>query len=322
MARLFTPERIRSLLPTLTVSAALSAPCLLPLPAYATFHLNEISKIMVGFNGDPSIQAIELKMLASSQHLVNGTSIKAYDAAGVLLGTLGTFGSDLANGIAGQKILCATNNFATTFGITPDLLISPGIPVTTGQISFESPTCLVNAIAYGAVTAIKNGKTVAPPIPTGGATVLARVVDDPSPIPSCPLDEDANARFLLVSGSSSNPVLFTNNRGASASVFTTMTGVEGGGVRTLGRLRVYPNPVQSAASIESEGAPLSYVTVYNVSGKLIRRWGSPYARTALGGPSRIVWDATDEHGRRVPSGIYFVRSGTAPAQQLPIVLLR
>jgi len=321
MARGARLSRIRPIRAA-AIAAALLVPSVAAIaPARATFHLNEITKVMVGWNGDSTIQAVEFKMLASGENLVTGGVIRTYNASGTLLGTLGTFASSLPNGILGRNILCATSGFASTFGITPDLLIAPGIPVTTGQVSFELSTCLVNAVAYGGVTTPKNGSTSAAPIPSGGATVLARRVDDVTFPNTCPLAEDASARFVLTSGSSLAPVTFRNNAGATANVFTTATAVEGDLRTRVPRVRVYPNPALSRATIEAEGASLGLVTLYDIRGTLLRRW-QPGSPTGTGGV-RILWDTTDASGRRLPSGIYFIRFGSGKtAPRVPLVLLR
>src|SRR6266550_229658 len=186
----FRPAVILSLLAPV---ALLHAPL-----AGATFHLNEITKVMVGLNGNNTIQAVELKMLAGGQNLVSGVSVKVYDAAGTQVDSLGSFTGSVPAGIAGRFILCATENFAATFRITPDLIVKPGLLEGTGQISFEEPGCLINALAYGSVTTPKNGTSSAAALSAAGATILVRTVDDGT-IPSCPLSEDAAARFGLVS---------------------------------------------------------------------------------------------------------------------------
>jgi hypothetical protein len=296
-----------------------------PLPAGATFHQNEISKIMVGYNGDVTIQAVELKMLTAGQHMVGGTSIATYDADANPVQSLGLFGGPVPNGIAGRRILCATHNFATTFGITPDLEITPGLFVTTGQVAFvkesEISPCLINSIAYGAVNVRVTGTSNAPPLPADGATVLVRVIDDLGS-PSCPLVENANANFQLASGSSGSPVPFTNNSGVTVNVFTTVAGVGDTPPRAEG-LRAYPNPVRGTVTIESKGgSPLSYIAIYDLTGRLVRTWGTPGVRTSAGGLTQIRWDGTNADGRRVVSGMYFVQAGSATGRRLPIVLLR
>lgn len=289
-----------------------------PAVAEATFHLNEISKVMVGLNGNNTIQAVELKMLAGGQELVAGISIRVYDASGSLVDTLGTFTGSVPNGIAGRSILCATENFAATFGITPDLLIKPGLLVGTGQVSFEKPTCLVDAVAYGSVTTPKVGTSSAPALPSDAATVLVRSKDDATVL-FCPLAEDAGANFKLASGTATSPITFLDNFGDFAQVFPTAAGVDETPLSPVA-LRVYPNPFHDGARIVAPG--WSYLAVYDVRGRKVRSWGSPYASPRVMGPRSVGWDGTDAQGHRLPSGIYFVQYGLSPRNSDRVVLLR
>lgn len=289
-----------------------------PVSAHAAFHLNEITKVMVGLNGNNTVQAVELKMLATGENLVTGMSIKVYDGGGVQRDSLGSFAGSVPNGIAGRSILCATPNFAAIFGITPDLTIKPGLLVGTGQVSFEKPTCFVNALAYGSVTTPKNGTTSAASLPTDFATALVRTIDDGT-LASCPLAEDAAARFQLQSGTSTTPITFTNNSGVSVNVFPTASGVD---VSPPGSaaLRVYPNPFTKGARIVAPG--YGYLSVYDVRGRMVRSWGSLGVSPAVLGPMRLDWDGTDAAGHRLPSGIYFVQYGLSPQNRARVALLR
>jgi hypothetical protein len=161
---------------------------------------------------------------------------------------------------------------------------------------------------------------VAPPLQAIGARALIRVIHLAGS-PSCPLAEDAGNTFHETWGTSAKPIVFKNNRGDSVNVFSTTTGVDGDIRSSLGRPRVYPNPMFSIATIEWPGVPLGYVAIYNVRGQRVREWGFPGARGVTGGPAQIRWDGTDENRRRLPSGIYFVWFGTT-ASQFPVVLLR
>jgi hypothetical protein len=300
----------------LTFSVLFLLALLHAVPARATFHLNEITKVMVGLNGNNTIQAVELKMLAGGENLVSTISVKVYDAGGTQVDSLGSFAGSVPNGIAGRFILCATENFASTFGITPDLFIKPGLLVDTGQVSFEKPTCLVDAVAYGTVTTPKNGTTSAPALPAGGASILVRTVDNGTLI-SCPQAEDAAAHFQLLTATSVTPVTFHNNSGALVQVFPTAAGV--GDVLPPGvSLRVYPNPFNHSARILT---PLyGYITIYDIRGRLVRSWGSPLLRG--GNAVTTLWDGTDDHGRRLASGIYFVHFGLNSKDRARVVLLR
>jgi len=274
-------------------------------PAEAeTFHLNEITHLMVGWNGDTSVQAIELKLLSAGENLVGGVSIVIYNASGAAVATLGTFGGSLANGLAGDHILCATANFQATFGITPDLIITAGIPVTTGQVSFEKPTCRVNTVPYGAIVTPVGGVSAAPPLPSGGATILNRTVD--SPVSACPasVPEDAANRFVLATGSPTAPIVFHNNARASVNVSSTVTGV-GAPAPPVAVLRASPNPFQTTTLVEAPGwRPL---TIHDVRGRLVRVLTCRGSCPQVAGPYRGVWDGTDGEGRRLPSGIYFLK---------------
>ncbi len=270
-----------------------------------TFHIANITKVMVGFNGDSTIQAVEIKMLLGGENLVSTMQIATYNGSGVKIATLGTFPATVPNGLAGDNILCATPNFQTTFGIIPDLLLTPGIPVTSGQVVYEKATCRVNALPYGNVTTPLTSATVAPPLPRDGAAVLVRTVDDAT-APTCPLSEDAAARFVLRTGSSTNPIVFRNNARATVSVFSTVTGTDGS-PPALSVLQASPNPFRGTTHIEApDWRPLS---VYNIQGRLVRvltclQGG---ACPSIAGPFRGEWDGTDGQGREVPSGIYFLR---------------
>src|SRR5262249_10185710 len=142
--RFMSPHRSFAQLPSRIGGSVFLAALLVvlhPGSALATFHLNEITKVMVGFNGNSQIQAVELKAVISGQNLVNGCVVRVYDASGTLIATLGTFPGNIANGAAGARILCATHAFAAAFKITPDLVINPGLLVGTGQVSFELTGC-------------------------------------------------------------------------------------------------------------------------------------------------------------------------------------
>lgn len=287
-------------------------------PARAAFHLIEINKILTSFNGDATIQAVELRMMAGSQNLVSGMSIRSYDAAGVALATHGTFAVNLPAGgaLADRKILCATSAFAAAFGITPDLVIADGLPSATGQVSFEEPGCFVNAVAYGDVTVVVNGSSSSPAIPSGLAYVLARTASNATN-PFCPLAENAAARFAIRSGSSASPVPFSNNANTTVNVFSTLTGVE----ETLppAAWRVYPNPFRESLRIET--AEGGRVAVYDVRGALVRTLAHGAERVA--GPRHLTWDGRDARGKRAPAGVYFVRIGSAPGgAPTRVVLLR
>jgi len=292
-----------------------------PLPARASFHLIEVNKILPSFNGNANIQALELRMLSSGENLVTGMAVRTYNATGGLVGTLGTFAADLpaAGALTDRKILCATTQFQTTFGITADLTITPGIISGTGQISWEKPGCFVNSVAYGDVTVPKTGTTTAVPIPTGLAYALVRTASN-AISPSCPLAENSGARFVVRSGSAASPIPFSNNANVTVNVFSTMTGVEAE-TPTARPLRASPNPFARTTEIEVAG-PASRVVIHDVRGRVVREWNATGSGT--GNTRRFAWDGTDARGLAVASGIYFVRvlGGATAVPPLRIVRMR
>lgn len=290
----------RMLLPLALAPVLILVAVTMPRPAHASFHLIEVSRVMAGYNGNASIQAVELRMLAAGQNLVSGGAIKSYDAGGNPIATLGTFAANVPNSALGSRILCATSAFQTTFGITADLTITAGVPVGTGQVSFENLGCFVNGIAYGAVGAPRNGSTVAAALPKDLAYALVRTVDDGT-ILSCPLDEDAAARMTLMSGNAASPVAFRNNAGASVNVASAVTAVEGTVRGSF--LGIAPNPVRQGARVTAPGD--RRLTIHDPRGRLVRVLSTDGTRAAS--PYATSWDGRDDRGRPVPSGIYFLR---------------
>jgi hypothetical protein len=78
---------------------------------------------------------------------------------------------------------------------------------------------------------------------------------------------------------------------------------------------VDPNPCREQAIVWLRGAAaVGTVGIFDVSGRLVRALGAP-ATAARGAsqPRRLVWDLRDDHGRAVPSGMYWVTASGAEA---------
>jgi hypothetical protein len=299
-----SPRLLRRSLFLLALALTGLMPLLAATPAKATFHLNEITKVMASFDGDTTIQAIEFKMLAAGDNLVAGKVIRTYDTAGALLATLGTYPANLpaAGAVVGAKVLAATLNWRNRFGLVPELQINPGIVSMNGQVVFESPdgTCTVDAVGYGNVTALLVGTTPAPFLPKGGCVVLLRTIDN-AVAPSCPMNTDGT-KFQQRTATPANPIAFANYSGFSVLVSSTATGVDvTPGVNTF---RITPNPVRESARIESQAG--ERVAVYDTRGRLVRTVLGPHS-----GPVSTTWNGTDESGRPLASGVYFIRQENA-----------
>ena len=99
---------------------------------------------------------------------------------------------------------------------------------------------------------------------------------------------------------------------------TNLTGVAGG-TPAFHVGEPFPNPSSGDVSVSVSGANGSLVgNVYDVSGRLVRTLRAPAPGTLL------AWDARDNHGDRVPYGVYFldVRDGRDSDVKRRVSILR
>jgi len=76
------------------------------------------------------------------------------------------------------------------------------------------------------------------------------------------------------------------------------------------RLTANPNPFRRAVSLRlGAGGPME-VRIYDAAGRSVRVLAVGRQLSAV---SSFTWDGTDEHGRAVPAGVYFCRSGDREA---------
>ncbi len=108
--------------------------------ADAALHLMQIEQIIGGVNGNPSAQAIQLRMRNPGQVFTSLGRIIAYDAAGQNPIVVVDMTTDVAVGAAGSRILIATAAFQTSPAITPDFIMTSPIPASylaAGSIVFQ-----------------------------------------------------------------------------------------------------------------------------------------------------------------------------------------
>ena len=69
------------------------------------------------------------------------------------------------------------------------------------------------------------------------------------------------------------------------------------------QLAVSPNPFRSTArfQLNLESAADAVVTVHDVNGGVVRSWGRGQASATM------TWDGTDNTGKALPPGVYFVQ---------------
>uniref|UniRef100_A0A7V0Z5V8 T9SS type A sorting domain-containing protein n=1 Tax=candidate division WOR-3 bacterium TaxID=2052148 RepID=A0A7V0Z5V8_UNCW3 len=92
-------------------------------------------------------------------------------------------------------------------------------------------------------------------------------------------------------------------------------------------LQVSPNPYRNhlviifqipAQGVASSQYPVASIKIYDVTGRMVRDFSRS---TVKGERSTIVWDGTDEAGRKLPSGIYFVRLEEGEFKKTEMVIL-
>lgn len=114
-------------------------------PANATFHFIKIVELFPGTAAAPDAQYVVLQMYAPGQNFLQGHELEFFDAQGTLVGSA-SFPSDVANGANQAKVLVATQQAASFFGVTPDLLMSPELILAGGKVCFAST---VDCVGWG-----------------------------------------------------------------------------------------------------------------------------------------------------------------------------
>lgn len=113
----------------------------------------QIEQVTGAYCGDPSAQAIQLRMRSAGQHLVSGTSLVAYDAAGANPVTLLTFPANAPSGSSGARILVATAAFSANAGAPPaDFVLTTPIPASylaAGRVAFQFGGSAYWSLAWG-----------------------------------------------------------------------------------------------------------------------------------------------------------------------------
>ncbi len=123
-------------------------------PAAASFHFMQIEQFIAGINGDLTAQAVQLRMRASGQNLVNGTTIRCYDAAGLNPITLCTLNANVPVSTSGARILIATPSFLaqTSPNAVANFTMTATIPadrLAAGRLTFQSGATIYWSISWG-----------------------------------------------------------------------------------------------------------------------------------------------------------------------------
>jgi hypothetical protein len=87
-------------------------------------------------------------------------------------------------------------------------------------------------------------------------------------------------------------------------------------------LQVFPNPTRQIATIKLQIPRTKSqiaLKIYDVTGRLVKDFKLPTVYSLL--PTSVSWDATDDNGREVASGIYFISLDTDDYKQIKKVVL-
>ncbi len=122
---------------TVFALAGLTLLLALPRPALAAFHLAHISEIIASYDGDDTVQFVEIEMQTSFQNIIADSVIAVFDADGTYLKDMIVFPSNVANSGTGVTFIVGTDSFQTASELTPDFIAAqPDLPKAGGMVCF------------------------------------------------------------------------------------------------------------------------------------------------------------------------------------------
>jgi hypothetical protein len=147
--------------------------------AQAAFHVMQIEQVIGGVNGDPTAQAIQLRLRSSGQNLVANSKLWAADATGSNRILLLDISSNVSNSASGARILLSTSAFNAAMiaggasAYTPDFTLANAMPsalnnyLTAGRLTYEddggsvsTPGTIYWSLSWGATyTGPQTGNT-------------------------------------------------------------------------------------------------------------------------------------------------------------------
>jgi hypothetical protein len=105
--------------------------------ARALFHFEVIDEVMTSYNGDPSVQFIEMRMLAASQNFVAHSVFAAFDNTGTFIADILVVPANVSKSGNGTRWLIGTAAFQTKTGLAPDFVMPAGVlPTGGGMVCF------------------------------------------------------------------------------------------------------------------------------------------------------------------------------------------
>jgi hypothetical protein len=171
-------------------------------PSSAIFHATVIDEVATSYNGDPTVQFVEMRMLSGLQNFVQNSVFAAFDANGNYINDLLVVPGTVPNSGAGVRWLIGTSAFQTASGVVPDFVIPSGILPTGGgmlcygggpggpnRIAPALPNSWIHAdlsnyvdcVAYGTYAGSTNALIGTPTPLDGDGHSLQRLGTAPSP---------------------------------------------------------------------------------------------------------------------------------------------
>ena len=319
---------MRSVLAFLVAFAPLT---LVAKPAGASFHLMQIEQVIGGVNGHTDIQAIQLRMRSTfPQNLVSQGRLVVRNATGSNPVLLIDFTQDVLNGALGDRVLAATSNFSatTTTDLVPDAVLTNPIPpsyLPAGSLTWEDDFGTVYwRLSWGGATytGLGTGSTLNDP---------DGVYSPPfaGPLPST-TQQALLFRFAASAQSTNNAndyalttgaAIFTNNFPSSGTIKNIVGVGDGASGGSLALSAPTPNPVRSGMTYDivlprSAGVQ---VHVLDVGGRVVRKLVD---QTLPAGHHSYTWDALDDDGPVLSSGLYFLEltaDGARTAQRFTFI---
>jgi cysteine-rich repeat protein len=142
-------------------------------PAWSTFHIAHIERILTGLDGTTDVQFVQIEMDQSSQQFVDGALLIAFHADGSFSHVVLELDKNVIGG-AGRSFLMASEAFEEQFNLTPDFVFSTAggnaLPAEDGMVCWGKPgdetdpedPDMVDCVSYGNYTGPDNVHTDEP----------------------------------------------------------------------------------------------------------------------------------------------------------------
>lgn len=269
----------------LAVAVAFLAVVIAASPARALFHAAVIDEVMMGVNGDPTAQYVEIRMLFPAQTSVSHSVLAFFTCDGMgVAAEIDGLPSNIAHGGTGVRWSMGTDTFATATGVTPDFTFQPATssyfpcgmvcwgapsmtllpPLDPDSWAHSNPNNYVDCVAYGGYSGTTKTSSGTPTnlMPGDGTMSLTRVGST----------GNNSADFMLAAPTPTNDTLsaVTTTTVPGGATTTTLPGSGTGqpltGTRLL--LKTSAKPARSALQLLAKDASIALADPRQEGGNL------------------------------------------------------